>query len=83
MHLNLSVTSFVHISVKYICNFEILDVRPECEEQNNRFMEWKGGETKALELLEIRMKHEEQVSLTLLKYILYQITRYQVDCDFH
>jgi hypothetical protein len=39
------------------------DVRPECEEQNNRIVEWVGGETKALELLESRMKHEEKVCL--------------------
>lgn len=39
------------------------DVRPECEEQNKRLVEWLGGETKALELLAIRMKHEEKVFL--------------------
>lgn len=37
------------------------DVRPECEEQNKRLVEWLGGESKALELLAIRMKHEEKV----------------------
>lgn len=38
-----------------------VDVRPECEEQNKRLVEWLGGESKALELLAIRMKHEEKV----------------------
>lgn len=38
-----------------------VDVRPECEEQNKRLVEWLGGETKALEMLAIRMKHEEKV----------------------
>lgn len=41
--------------------FMSVDVRPECEEQNKRIVEWLGGETKALELLAIRMKHEEKV----------------------
>lgn len=38
-----------------------VDVRPECEEQNKRLVEWLGGESKALELLAVRMKHEEKV----------------------
>lgn len=43
-----------------IPTLENLNVRPECEEQNKRLVEWLGGETKALELLAIRMKHEEK-----------------------
>lgn len=42
-----------------IPTLEDLNVRPECEEQNKRLVEWLGGESKALELLAIRMKHEE------------------------
>ncbi|KAK3090268.1 hypothetical protein FSP39_010528 [Pinctada imbricata] len=39
---------------------EKLGIEPEFPEQNSRINKWKGGETKALELMEVRMKSEEK-----------------------
>lgn len=57
-----------------------VDVRPECEEQNKRLVEWLGGESKALELLAIRMKHEEKVLLHMYHVILIKL--FYFSCSF-
>ncbi|CAC5360560.1 CRY [Mytilus coruscus] len=39
---------------------QTVGVFPDCKEQNNRINEWKGGETKALDLLEKRLAIEKK-----------------------